>query len=203
MTERQDGKDRRDRRLFSHYDVLLGLGVLGMAAAGLPWLGQQLNEAKSARSREHAERVAQAILDYHTESGQWPAPVGQPVELAIQTAAAPPVHATGATALADSETVRPWVDNLPVDSWGRPFVAAVYGGAPAPEAGAGTAAAPAAAGLTYPMTPPPGTTIVVVSAGRDGILESDLGALARVADATFRGDDTGQVLQGRGDGAGD
>lgn len=199
MTERQDGKDRRDRRLLTHYDILLGLGVLAVTAAGLPWLGQQLNEAKSARSREHAERVAQAILDFHTESGRWPAPVGQPVELAIQTMP-PPGQLAGAMALADSETVRPWVDNLPVDSWGRPFVAAVYGGADAPEPAGDPAAAPVAVGLAYPMAPPPGTTIVVVSAGRDGILESDLGVLAHAADATFSGDDTGQVLQGRGAG---
>ncbi|MBM4130285.1 hypothetical protein FJ250_04565 [bacterium] len=198
MTERQDGKDRRDRRLLTHYDVLLGLVVLAVAAAGLPWLGQQLNEAKSARSRDHAERVAQAILDFHTESGQWPAPVGQPVALAIRTAPPPPGHRARAMALADSEAVRPWVDNLPVDSWGRPFVAAVYGGGPAPDPA--VVPAPARDSLAYPMAPPAGTTIVVVSAGRDGILQSDLDALARAAGATFSGDDIGQVLQGRGAG---
>ncbi|MBK7189548.1 MAG: hypothetical protein IPH86_12895 [bacterium] len=51
------------------------------------------------------------------------------------------------------------------------------------------------------MSPPPGTTIVVVSAGRDGILQSNLDALAHGPEALFRGDDTGQVLQGRGAGS--
>jgi hypothetical protein len=202
--DRQDRPDRPDRKAFSGFDMLLGLGVLAVVAAGLPWLGQQLDQAKSARSREHAGRVAQAILDFHTEMGRWPAPVGQPVDLTILTAVPPPGHTLGAMALPPDEPARPWVDQLPVDSWGRPFVAAVYGDAstPAPAQGVAPAPDPARAGRAYPMTPPPGTTIVVVSAGRDGILQSNLDALAHSATATFRGDDTGQVLQGRGGGAG-
>lgn len=220
--DRQDRQNRPDRKAFSGFDILLGLGVLAVVAAGLPWLGQQLNQAKSARSREHAGRVAQAILDFHTEMGRWPAPVGQPVDLTMLTAVPPPGHALGAMALPADEPARPWVDQLPVDSWGRPFLAAVYGDATAPtftstpdatpnatpnetldaSPGRGADPKPARAGRAYPMTPPPGTTIVVVSAGRDGILQSDLDALAHSATATFGGDDTGQVLQGRGGGAG-
>lgn len=204
--DRQDRQDRPDRKAFSGFDILLGLGVLAVVAAGLPWLGQQLDQAKSARSREHAGRVAQAILDFHTEMGRWPAPVGQPVDLTMLTAVPPPGHTLGAMALPADEPARPWVDQLPVDSWGRPFVAAVYGTettpSPAAKPDRGADPEPARAGRAYPMTPPPGTTIVVVSAGRDGILQSDLDALAHLATATFRGDDTGQVLQGRGGGAG-
>ena len=73
--------DRQDRtalkKTFTSFDVILGLGVLAVVAAGLPWLGQQLDMAKNARSRDHAGRVAQAILDYHTEMGQWPAAHGR------------------------------------------------------------------------------------------------------------------------------
>lgn len=201
-----DRQDRPDRKAFSGFDMLLGLGVLAVVAAGLPWLGQQLDQAKRARSREHAGRVAQAILDFHTEMGRWPAPVGRPVDLTMLTAVPPPGHTLGAMALPPDEPARPWVDELPVDSWGRPFIAAVYAPGPAGNHGepGGNVdhAAADRAGRTYPMTPPPGTTIVVVSAGRDGILQSDLDALAHTATATFRGDDTGQVLQGRGGGAG-
>lgn len=205
--------DRQDRKVlkktFTSFDVLLGIGVLAVVAAGLPWLGQQLDMAKNARSRDHAGRVAQAILDYHTEMGQWPAANGQPVDLALLTAVPPADHTLGAMAapaIPAAADARPWIDEVPFDSWGRPFVAAVYA--------AGTGAEPIIdvsreeglladhAGRAYPMTPPPGTTIVVVSAGRDGILQSDLEALAHAATATFRGDDTGQVLSGRGGGAG-
>lgn len=208
--DRQDRQNRPDRKAFSGFDMLLGLGVLLVVAAGLPWLGQQLDQAKSARSREHAGRVAQAILDFHTEMGRWPAPVGQPVDLTMLTAVPPPGHTQGAMAMPTDEPARPWVDQLPVDSWGRPFVAAVYGVVSDATSGAtsgatsdpGLAPEPVRAGRAYPMTPPPGTTIVVVSAGRDGILQSNLDALAQAATATFRGDDTGQVLQGRGGGAG-
>lgn len=200
--------DGQGRKIFSSFDILLGLGVLAVVAAGLPWLGQQLDQAKSARSRDHAARVAQAILDFHTEMGRWPAPTGQPVDLTILTAVPPPGHTLGAMGLPAEESTRPWIDELPVDSWGRPFVAAVFGGEGPAIAGdrlpPDGAAEPARAGRAYPMTPPPGTTIVVVSAGRDGILQSDLDALARApaaGTAAFRGDDTGQVLPGRGAGS--
>lgn len=194
--------DRQDRKAlkktFTSFDVILGIGVLAVVGAGLPWLGQQLDMAKIARSRDHAGRVAQAILDYHTEMGQWPAASGQPVDLTVLTAVPPPDHTLGMMAPSPAVPVepdaRPWVEELPVDSWGRPFVAAVYD-----DEGQEleTDTLRGAAGRAYPMAPPPGATIVVVSAGRDGILQSDLDALAHIAPSTFLGDDTGQVLQGR------
>ncbi len=207
--------DRQDRtalkKTFTSFDVILGLGVLAVVAAGLPWLGQQLDMAKNARSRDHAGRVAQAILDYHTEMGQWPAAHGKPVDLSVLTAVPPPAHTLGTMAATPESPIepdaRPWVEELPVDSWGRPFVAAVYDAQgqglqhDASQAGQQPDIAPNTAGRAYPMSPPPGTTIVVVSAGRDGILQSNLDALAHGPEALFRGDDTGQVLQGRGAGS--
>ena len=184
------------RRGFSRFDVVLGVGVLAVVAAGLPWLGQQLNMAKSARSRDHAAVVAQAILDYHTEMGQWPAADGQPVDLTVLTAVPPALPTTGTMAAPDD---RPWIEEVPVDSWGRPFVAAVYdkNGVAAP-----VAAVPAGGSRAYPMAPPPGATIVVVSAGHDGILQSNLDALAGTNSPAYLGDDTGQVLRGQVTGEG-
>lgn len=184
--------ERPNWKNFSSFDVLLGLGVLAVVAAGLPWLGQQLDQAKNARSRDHASRVAQAILDYHADMGQWPAAEGQPVDLTILTAVPPPGHTLGTMAAQDT---RPWIEELPVDSWGRPFVAAVYG-----ESGndADSRPQPAVAGHAYPMAPPAGTTIVVLSSGRDGTLQTELSALAAASLPVFRGDDTGQVLRGQG-----
>lgn len=190
--------ERWNKAGFNRIDVLLGIAVLIVVATGLPWLGRQLDEAKSARARDNAAQVAQAILDFHTEMGHWPAPSGEPVDLTVLTAVPPPGQVVGTMLPRDS---RPWIDQVPVDSWGRPFVAAVYGeqGRPEPRAPGNRA---------YPMAPPPGTTIVVVSAGHDGILQSDLDALARVATlnlpavTAFGGDDTGQVLRGREDAAG-
>lgn len=184
--------ERWDKAGFNRIDMLLGLAVLVVVATGLPWLGRQLDAAKSARARDNAAQVAQAILDFHTEMGRWPAPSGQPVDLSVLTATPPPGQVVGTMMPRDN---RPWVEQVPVDAWGRPFVAAVYGDDRRPE--------PRAPGSrAYPMSPPPGTTIVVVSAGHDGILQSDLDALARVAGldlpatTAFGGDDTGQVLRG-------
>lgn len=185
--------ERQERKGFSGFDVLLGLGVLVVVAVSLPWLGQQLNLAKNARSRDHASRVAQAILDYHTEMGQWPAAHGQPMDLTVLTLPSSPTRGTMV-----APDAQPWIEELPVDSWGRPFVAAVYD-----ENGPGQTAVRARAGSrAYPMAPPPGATIVVVSAGHDGILQSDLDALASLAPPIYLGDDTGQVLHGQTPGEG-
>ncbi len=181
--------ERSERQGFSGFDVLLGVGVLIVVAASLPWLGRQLDQAKSERSRDHASRVAQVILDYHTERGQWPAAHGQTLNLAELTA--PPPSSSPGTMVAPA--ARPWIGEVPVDSWGRPFVAAVY-----EQSGpAQTVVRDRAGSRAYPMAPPPGATIVVVSAGQDGILQSDLDALASLAAPTYLGDDTGQVLHGR------
>lgn len=178
--------ERKDLKPFNSFDVVLGLGVLAVVAAGLPWLGQQLEQAKTVRTQDQAGRVAQAILDYHAEMGLWPAASGQPVDLRVLTAVPPPDHTLGAMGVPDA---RPWIEEVPVDSWGRPFQATVYD--------RGSQAAPHTGSVrSYPMSPPPGATIVVVSVGRDGILQSDPAALER-DDTAFRGDDTGQVLHGR------
>jgi hypothetical protein len=179
------------RKGFNTFDVILGIGVLAVVAAGLPWLGQQLDMAKNARSRDHAAVVAQAILDYHTEMGQWPAAHGQPVDLTLLTAVPPPTATMGTMAPPDE---RPWIEEVPVDSWGRPFVAAIYDENGLPSR---ASAAPAGGSRAYPMAPPPGATIVVVSAGHDGVLQSNLEALAGMVSPTYRGDDTGQVLRGQ------
>jgi type II secretory pathway pseudopilin PulG len=184
------------RKGFSRFDVVLGVGVLAVVAAGLPWLGQQLDMAKNARSRDHAAVVAQAILDYHTEMGQWPAAHGQPVDLTVLTAVPPATHTMGTMAAPDD---RPWIEELPVDSWGRPFVAAIFDEDDFAATGPGL---PAGASRAYPMAPPPGATIVVVSAGHDGILQSNLDTLADLVPPTYLGDDTGQVLRGRANGEG-
>jgi type II secretory pathway pseudopilin PulG len=187
--------ERQERQGFGGFDALLGFGVLIVVAISLPWLGQQLNLAKNARSRDHASRVAQAILDYHTDRGQWPAADGQPVDLTVLAAVPPTSPTRGALVAADA---RAWIEEVPVDSWGRPFVAAVYN-----ENGPGeTAVRDRAGSRAYPMAPPPGATIVVVSAGHDGILQSDLDALASLAPPIYLGDDTGQVLRGQTPGEG-
>lgn len=176
---------RQERKQFNRFDVLLGIGVLAVVAAGLPWLSQQLETAKRVRTQDQARCVAQAILDYHAEMGRWPAPDGQPVDLTLLTAVPPADHTLGAMGVPDA---RPWIEEVPVDSWGRPFVAAVYDQS-------GIQAPPADNIKAFPMAPPPGATIVVVSAGRDGVLQSNLETLAHRDDA-FGGDDTGQVLHG-------
>ncbi len=181
--------ERRNRAWYTNFDVILGIGVLAVVAAGVPWLGQQLNVAKNVRSRDHAARVAQAILDYHAEKGQWPAPNGQPVDLTVVAGAISPTTTEG-TMVSPRDQQRPLT--VPVDSWGHPFVAAIY------DEGAAEALPAAGALRSYPMAPPPGATIVVVSPGRDGVLQTNLNVLAHVATPVFLGDDTGEVLRGTG-----
>lgn len=183
--------ERRNGAWYNKFDVILGIGVLAVVAAGVPWLGQQLNIAKNVRSRDHAGRVAQAILDYHAEKGQWPAADGQPVDLTVVASAIAPAPTEGTMMARGAGRT----GEVPVDSWGHPFVAAIYN--------EGVATAPAndivpGAKRAYRMAPPAGATIVVVSPGRDGVLQTDLGALAHVGPPVFGGDDTGEVLHGTG-----
>lgn len=188
--------ERRNKAWYNNFDVILGLGVLAVVAAGVPWLGQQLNVAKNVRSRDHAARVAQAILDYHAEKGQWPAANGQPVDLAVVASAIVPAPTAGTMMEPGGNRLgekRP--GEVPVDSWGHPFVAAIYDeGA----AGARIVIDSLSTTRSYPMGPPAGATIVVVSPGRDGVLQTDLDALAHIATPVFLGDDTGEVLRGTG-----
>jgi hypothetical protein len=183
--------ERRNKAWYNNFDVILGLGVLAVVAAGAPWLGQQLNVAKNVRSRDHAGRVAQAILDYHAEKGQWPAANGQPVDLAVVASAIVPAPTEGTMMAPGSK--RP--GEVPVDSWGHPFVAAIYDEG---EAEVRIANDSLSTTRAYHMAPPAGATIVVVSPGRDGVLQTDLNALAHVATPVFLGDDTGEVLRGTG-----
>jgi hypothetical protein len=157
----------------------------------VPWLGQQLNVAKNVRSRDHAGRVAQAILDYHAEKGQWPAANGQPVDLAVVASAIVPAPTEGAMMAPGARRS----GEVPVDSWGHPFVAAIYDEGVAEARIANESLSTTRA---YRMAPPAGATIVVVSPGRDGVLQTDLNALAHVATPVFLGDDTGEVLHGTG-----
>jgi hypothetical protein len=135
--------------------------------------------------------VAQAILDYHAEKGQWPAANGQPVDLAVVASAIVPAPTEGAMMAPGARRS----GEVPVDSWGHPFVAAIYDEGVAEARIANESLSTTRA---YRMAPPAGATIVVVSPGRDGVLQTDLNALAHVATPVFLGDDTGEVLHGTG-----
>jgi hypothetical protein len=200
--------ERRNRAWYNNFDVILGIGVLAVVAAGVPWLGQQLDVAKNVRSRDHAARVAQAILDYHAEKGQWPAANGQPVDLTVVASAIAPAPTEGAMmAPGGKRTGDKRSAEVPVDSWGHPFVAAIYDEGVAEarplseslnESLNDSSSEALSTTRAYRMTPPAGATIVVVSPGRDGVLQTNLGALADVGTPVFLGDDTGEVLHGTG-----
>jgi hypothetical protein len=84
----------------------------------------------------------------------------------------------------DSDRVRtrPWLDEIPLDPWGRTYHVHLVGGA--------VAAAVASDAAGYPAAPPSGLAILVISAGPDGIYQTDPGAAA----GGFAGDDVGCLL---------
>lgn len=163
---------------FTRLELALGLCVTaGVMLVVLPivWRGTGQDRPRSAVHR--AENLAAAVLDYRAETGRWPDASGGSLDVACLTrspavaaASAGTTPLTGAamsmTSSGDDGSARPWLKEIPVDPWGRPFrvhLAAAAAGEPA---------------------------VAVVSAGPDGIFQTDSGRVVR----GFAGDDVGIVL---------
>jgi len=200
----------------SRFETLLGVAVIGIAVLCLPWLDGALDGAKGIDTRAEAGRIAQAVLDYHTETGRWPVTTGAEIDLAILA------DGDGArTKLAAGEMVgtmlpgdklfteaRPWLDEVPIDAWGRPFrVYVLDERAPTviiDDGAAGDTDLIPPKPAPFPDVPPAGVAIVVISPGPDGVLDTEPRRLARAPVPRTGGDDVGFVLQGTsGDPLGD
>ena len=188
------------RKGFTRLEVALGLcvvaAVLVVTLPGL-WRGNGQDRQRNARSR--AEEIAAAVLDYRCDTGRWPDATGGLLDVACLTEK--PVPTDDAVTQAAAGSVRsadgtrpgpvrsdPWLDEIPLDPWGRPYRVHLVGSA--------VAAAVASDAAGYPAAPPAGVGILVLSAGPDGVFQTDPGAAA----GGFAADDVGFYLVNPGSG---
>ncbi len=177
---------------FSRFESLLGFGLLALVVlVVLPPMQGGLNGERPLRAVMQAEIVAKAVLDYHTDLGHWPISADGQADLALLV----PVHkkaqaravagsmnsATEGTmmgTLVESETTqespvneseKAWLKEVPVDPWDRPFRVVVMGERTGYQAESKSSG--------YPDEPPAGTAIVVISAGPNGLYDTDLAKL--------------------------
>ena len=166
---------------FTKFELALGLAVIAISVlVMLPPLQGGVQEDQATRAWSRAETIAWAVLDYRDDFGKWPEIRQDGVDLSSLTASNPTKIASiammGASGLdigsnqAPNDDLipdRPVLEEVPLDAWNRPFTVKILD--LPPEAGA-----------------EPGTqSIVVLSAGPDGILETDpatwpLGSLVQV-----------------------
>ncbi len=158
---------------FTRLELALGLCVVaGVMLVVLPIVWRGTGQDRPRRAVHRAENLAAAVLDYRAETGRWPDAHGGNLDLACLTrgsvAAAVPLTgaAMSATLRDEDSSARPWLQEIPVDPWGRPFRVHL-----------------AAAAAREPA-------VAVVSAGPDGIFQTDPGRAVR----GFAGDDVGIVL---------
>lgn len=166
---------------FTRLEMALGICVVaGALLVALPLVWRETGQDRHRRAVHRAENLAAAVLDYRAETGRWPEGRGGSLDVACLTRAPAPraVAAAEAGAAAAGTLVRtggvtplPWLDEIPVDPWGRPYRVHL----------AGQAGEPA---------------VAVVSAGPDGVFQTDPGRVAR----GFAGDDLGIVLIDQTDG---
>jgi type II secretory pathway pseudopilin PulG len=150
------------RKGFTKFELAMGLALLAIVALVLlPPLRSGVEEDQAIRAWSRAESIAYAILDYHDETGRWPATAGSALDLsclteAVPGAAAPPAMALmGAHGLnglpgVEEEPEPPVLEDVPLDAWDRPFTVLV---------------------LDIPGSDD--RALIVLSAGADGVLETD------------------------------
>jgi hypothetical protein len=195
----------------SRFEAMLGFGLLALIVlVVLPPLKGGMEAERPLRAALEAETVAQAVLDYHTDMGHWPMTGDGQTDLALlvpshkraQTRALAKTmnSATdgvlfGALAGANNPNASPsaadektWLKEVPVDPWDRPFRVVILGNRTGSEP---TPDSIPSSG--YPDVPPPGTAIVVLSSGPNGLFDTDL-ARFWSSDNSFGGDDLGFVL---------
>ena len=180
---------------FSRFESLLGFGLLAVIVlVVLPPLRGGLKAERPVRATMEAEMVARAVLDYYTDMGHWPVGEDGQTDLAllvpnhnkrrtrVQAGAMNSAtqneilgtlvsteNSQESSPLKNSEQGKSWLKEVPVDPWDRPFRVAVMGkptGYQYKQVSSG-----------YPDEPPAGTTIVVISAGPNGLYDTDMAKL--------------------------
>lgn len=154
---------------FTKFEMVMGLAVVAIVALVLfPPLRSGVDEDRSIRAWSRAESIAYAILDFHDETGKWPPIQRGSMELgclteqkraraaAARQAGRPAMAMMGASGLGTSTgfqqpEAEPWLEEVPLDAWNRPYTVQLI------EIPGGQGA----------------MALIVLSAGPDGILETD------------------------------
>jgi type II secretory pathway pseudopilin PulG len=137
---------------FSRRESLLGLATMALAAAiGLPLLKADLRTEQNARAEIVARQLAQTVLDFRSDTGRWPRDHEGRVDLSLllegaERAGGAMLGTLAAHGTPGSRDSRPWLNEIPLDPWQRPYRVILVRGE--------TAAA--------------GTGVIVMSAGPDG-----------------------------------
>lgn len=209
------------------FEIILGLAALSLVAlVALPPLHGGMSQEKSIRAVAGAEDIARAILDFRCDTGTWPGQLGDYADLSCLTrtsqAAVADQDLLGAMAGAHATRTaefRPWLREVPLDPWQRPYRVAIMASARGSDQAANEAwTSTLARTHVYPSEPPEGVAICVVSAGPDGEWNTDLdqlghravsgpattaaGAVTPAPSVQFGGDDLGFVLKGSSQGGG-
>lgn len=160
----------------TRFEVILGSIVIAvLALAVVPMLRGDDTGGGVRKATASAEIIAQAVLDYRHDTGDWP-PRDAGGGLDASCLAGPPAAlaaapGTMAGAVAGG-TGNAWLERIPLDPWYRPYRVHLLGD---------------------------GDTgrVVVLSSGPDGNYQTspaDLAALQAGPEPRFAGDDTGCVL---------
>jgi len=214
------------RKGFTLFEVLIAVAIVAIlaVAVGIP-VAKNLNQGKTARAASDAQVIANAILDFYKDVGQWPAQMdadaspeafrlvgnfdqgGGDSGIAAGSSQAPGAGAWatfGSSSTLTEQLIRnragqvyplykesqnphqvpgwngPYLDRVPLDPWGRPYVVNIGFALPAVE---GTVTAL----NDY-------HNVLVLSAGKDGVFETafDLSAYNEQPG----GDDIGYVVHG-------
>ena len=216
---------------FTKFELILGLASLAVVVlVVMPPLHGGMSQEKITRAVTGAEDIARAILDYRSDTGTWPGQMGNNADKScltrpMQTVAADQgLIGTGLVGtlgeatrpgqgVAKKADFCPWLNEVPLDPWHRPYRVAVMAFSRAHEGDADTYRQDASTRTgVYPIEPPAGVAICVVSAGPDGEWSTDLAQLDKTAgagstqlkagtvtpipSAQFGGDDLGFVLRG-------
>lgn len=204
---------------FTKFEVVLGVAVVTIAVLVMfPPLQGGVEKDRAMRAWERAETIAWAVVHYHEDTGEWPESRSGSMDLSCLTVSGAKsgdrgssgvvlagATGNGANALALLGTLspndlsldsgngtRPWLQEVPLDSWNHPFNIYVLG----------------------PEGTPQERTVVVISSGPDGILQTNpkewtpeslavaragaeagarIGAVV-VPEGLFLGDDLGFIL---------
>ncbi len=214
------------RKGFTLFEVLIAVAIVAIlaVAVGIP-VAKHLNQGKTARAASDAQVIANAILDFYKDVGEWPAQMdadanpeafrlvgnfehgGGDSGIAAGSSAVTGASAWatfGASSTLTEQLIRnrvgnvyplykesanphqepgwngPYLDRVPLDPWGRPFVVNI--------------------GFALPVIDGTVTAlneyhnVLVLSAGKDGIFETTFDL--SVYNEKPGGDDIGYVING-------
>lgn len=162
----QEAANTKVKRIQAWY----GLAVLtAVALAAMPFLFGFFTEEPDQRAGTLAEELARSLIDFNAETGSWPRESGHQLDLAALGRKTATASSSGFDPLAAATTPAPLMDEIPLDPWGRPFLAYLLGG---------------------------GRLVAVISTGPDGVLDTNIDRLWSRRDFPhpFDGDDAGSIL---------